>query len=265
MKRALPYERYNTILQRLYNGETLSITALAREFQTTPKTVSRDFKKLMEGNYGITRAEDGKRFMIPSSVPTTRNANTAIDMLDSLAADIGGDFYTKAQAALKRIEKHIRSPFYARIDTEDISGKFELIQSLEEAIAHQRQITFDYKTWWKQKEKIRTFKHVHPYKIIIFEGFFYLLAKAGDLTIKFYLKEIRNLRVLDTYFDKDETILDTMEKALHIWFDPDAEPFEVVLLLDPGVVVYLERKPIKGQFLKKKPRQNGGVDTHGYG
>ena len=151
-------------------------------------------------------------------VPTTRNANTAIDLLDSLATDIGGEFYAKAQAALKRTEKQIRSPFYTRIDTEEITGKFELIQIRSSSL-----------------------------KV------FYLLAKAGNLTIKFYLKEIRNLRILNAYFDRDAKILEAMEKALDIWFDPDAEPFEVVLLLDPSVVVYFEKKTDQRSISQEKP------------
>ena len=42
-----------------------------------------------------------------------------------------------------------------------------------------------------------------------------------------------------------------MEKALDIWFDPSKEPFDVTLLLDSDAVVYFERKPLKGQYLKK--------------
>ena len=42
-----------------------------------------------------------------------------------------------------------------------------------------------------------------------------------------------------------------MEKALDIWFDPKAEPFDVTLLLDSNAIVYFERKPIKGQYMKK--------------
>ena len=42
-----------------------------------------------------------------------------------------------------------------------------------------------------------------------------------------------------------------MDKALDIWFDPKAEPFDVTLLLDSNAIVYFERKPIKGQYLKK--------------
>jgi len=56
--------------------------------------------------------------------------------------------------------------------------------------------------------------------------------------------------MLDSTFDKNEHIIDRMEKALNIWFDPKKEPFDVTLLLDSDAIVYFERKPIKGQLLK---------------
>lgn len=69
MERQLPHQKHNVILDRLQNGERLSITALAKEWDIPTKTLQRDFKKLMEGNYGVIRASDGKRFAL-SKQPT---------------------------------------------------------------------------------------------------------------------------------------------------------------------------------------------------
>jgi len=86
---------------------------------------------------------------------------------------------------------------------------------------------------------------------LAFDGFWYLLAKSGDLYIKYYLKEIRELKILEQTFVREEKVTQAMEKAIGIWFDPSAEPFDVILLLDSDAIVYFERKPIKGQYLKK--------------
>jgi len=246
----LQHQRHNIILERLQNGELLSITNLSREWDTTTKTVQRDFEKLQEGNYGIIRAEDGKRFTLAQKPFTSKGAKTAMQMLESLSADIGGEFYSKAQSALHKLQHYIASPFYARIDVEDISHKFDLIEELEDAIATQKEITFKYKKWWNPDD-IKTHKYVKPYKIIIFDGFWYLLAKSGDLYIKYYLKEMRELKILEQTFVKEEKVTKAMEKAIGIWFDPSAEPFDVTLLLDSDAIVYFKRKPIKGQYLKK--------------
>ncbi len=253
MPKLFQHQRHNIILDRLQNGETLSITALAREWNTTPRTVSRDFKKLIEGNHGIVRADDGKKFSIAESRNRSLQSNTAIKMLDSLSADIGGKFYTKAQAALHKLQQHIDSPFYTRIDVEDISSHLHTIDKLEEAISNQKIVNFSYKPL--KSDTSKTYTKIKPYKIIIFHGFFYLFAemKSSKHTYypKFYLKEIKDVEVLETTFVRDEKVLDRIEKAQGFWFDPLAEPLEVTLLLDEDVIIYFERKPIKGQYLKK--------------
>ncbi len=250
MEKLLQHQRHNIILERLRNGETLSITQLAKEWGIITKTVQRDFEKLTEGNYGIVRAEDGKRFKLSQKQYTSKSADTAIKMLDSLSSDIGGEFYTKAQAALHKLQKYIESPFYTRIDVENISDKLDLIEDLEYAISKQKTLTFKYKKWY-DPENIKTYENVKPYKIIIFDGFWYLLTQYKDHYIKFYLREIRDLKILEKTFTQNEKVLDRMNKALDIWFDPKAEPFDVTLLLDSDAIVYFERKPIKGQYLKK--------------
>jgi len=250
MEKLLQHQRHNIILERLQNGEILSITQLAKEWGIIKKTVQRDFEKLTEGNYSIIRADDGKKFTLSKKQYTSKSADTAIKMLDSLSSDIGGEFYTKAQAALHKLQKYIESPFYTRIDVENISNKLDLIEDLEYAISKQKMLTFKYKKWYAP-DNIKTYENVKPYKIIIFDGFWYLLTKYKDHYIKFYLKELRDVKILDKTFTHDEIVLDRMNKALDIWFDPKAEPFDITLLLDSDAIVYFERKPIKGQYLKK--------------
>jgi len=244
------HQRHNIILERLQNGETLSITELAAEWNTTTKTVQRDFEKLREGNYGIIRADDGKRFTLKRDHNTSKNTSTAIKMLDSLSSDIGGEFYTKAQTALHKLQKQIESPFYTRIDVEDISNRLDLVEDLESAISTQRIITFDYSRSQNQGN-CKTYNNIKPYKIIIFDGFWYLLGQYKEYFIKFYLKEIRRVEISQKHFHKNNNILDRMEKAIDIWFDPSVEPFDVTLLLDSSAIVYFERKPVKGQYLRK--------------
>ena len=246
----LQHQRHAIILERLKNGETLSITALAKEWGIINKTLQRDFKKLMEGNYGIIRADDGKQFVLSKKQVTSKSADTAVKMLDSLLADMGGKLHAKVQPVLHKIQRHIASPFYTRIDVEDISDSMDLIEDLEYAISKQKMITLDYKRWWKPNE-IKTHEEVKPYKIVIFNGFWYLIAQKRDFTMHLYLKEIHNLKILDKTFKLDDNIINRLEKAHNIYFNSHKEPFEVTLLLDSNAIIYFERKPLKGQYLKK--------------
>jgi predicted DNA-binding transcriptional regulator YafY len=246
------HQRHNQILQRLAQGEMLSITALANEWQTTTKTVQRDFAKLVEGDYGVVRAEDGKRFVMDQGRRVSGKVQTAIHLLDSLSAQVGGDFYVQAQSVLQRLYQYIDSPFYAHLDMESTTGHLALIRDLDLAIAEHRTITLAYKKWYKPEE-IKTYREVKPYKIIIFDGFWYLLTQYKEHYIKFYLKEIRNLQVHEKQFDPDTHLLERMEHAVSIWFNPKAEPFEVTLLLEWSAIAYFKRKPIRGQHLKENP------------
>ena len=257
----LQHIRHSQILERLNDGETLSITELAREWNIQTKTLQRDFKKLMEGSYGVVRADDGKRFKISKKKTITKDASTAIKILDSLSADIGGEFYTKAQVALRKLQNHIESPFYTRIDVEDISQKMELIEQLEVAIAEQKMVSFKYKKWYAPDD-IKTHENVKPYKIIIFDGFFYLFCQVKDYYPKFYLKEITDLVISEQTFEHKDKVLASMQKAQDIWFDPAKEAFEVILFLDSTARVYFERKPIKDQFLKKYDDGTGEVTIY---
>lgn len=253
MENLLQHQRHNIILERLHNGETLSITELAREWNTTTKTLQRDFKKLTAGSYGIIRADDGKQFSMAKGHNRSKSTDTAIRMLDSLSADIGGKFYTKAQAALHKIQQHIDSPFYTRIDVEDISNNLDIIEKLEDAISNQRIIDFSYKPLDSNTPK--EYKNIRPYKIIIFHGFFYLFleikSSKGTYYRKFYLKEIKDVKLLDRTFVPNENILERINKAIGFWFEPTKEPLDIILHLDKEVVIYFERKPIKDQYLKK--------------
>jgi predicted DNA-binding transcriptional regulator YafY len=254
----LQHTRHSQILERLNNGETLSIAELSREWGVETKTLQRDFKKLMEGSYGVVRADDGKRFCISKKKTTLKDASTAIKILDSLSANIGGKFYTKAQVALRSIQSYVESPFYTRIDVEDVSEKMELIEQLELAISEHKIISFKYRRHYKVDE-IKMYECVKPYKIIIFDGFFYLFCQYNDYFPKFYLKEISDLYIQNETFEYKEKVLSSMQKAQDIWFDPAKEVFEIILYLDSVARVYFERKPIKGQLLRKYTDGTGEV------
>ena len=105
-QKLLQHQRHNIILERLQNGETLSIVELAKEWDTTTKTVQRDFDKLRAGNYGVMCASDKKRFTLAKQQVTSKSADTTIKMLDSLSSDIGGEFYTKKRVVLNNLCQH---------------------------------------------------------------------------------------------------------------------------------------------------------------
>ncbi len=247
--------RQTWILERLNNGEELSITDLAREWGVTTKTLQRDFDKLsvMLPNQ-IERAADGKKYKKSKNYTAQNDGEIIIEMLESIVRDIGGATYTKAHKLLTELKPHIDKPFYARVDVEDVSDKFELIAQLEKAMANKKSVSLVYHRWYDADATDKAYKDVHPLKIVIYNGYWYLLAEHEGYSKKFYLKEIKSCKEENGTFTPNPKIIESMEKSINVWFSPNTEPFEVTLWLDTDAVVYFERKPItKNQKLYKKP------------
>lgn len=250
----LQHTRQSMILERLNNGMDLSITELAREFDVSTKTLQRDFDKLNTILPGqIERADDGRRYRKSKRHRANNDGEIIIEMIDSLVRGIGGNIYTKAHRLLTELRTHIDRPFYTRIDVEDISDKLELVALLEKAMAEQRAVTLTYHRWY-DGEADKTYADVYPLKIVVYNGFWYLLAEHEGYSKKFYLKEIHTCEIQDDTFIPNKDILERMEDSINVWFEPKNEPFEVILWLDKDAVFYFERKPIaKSQKLYKKP------------
>ena len=247
----LQHIRMYRIMERIGNGEVLSITELAREWGVTTKTIQRDFDKLMATDAPIERAEDGKRFRKKRPKRVGNDAQLIIGMIDSMARDVGGTFYARAHQLLNRLENHVAAPIYSRVDIEDIGPRFDLIRQLETAIAERRHVAFMYRPWYSEAPK--HYEEVAPLRIMLFEGYWYLLTRHAGYYKKFYVKEISNLETGSDTFTVSDTLSERIDSALNIWFDPESEPFEVTLLLDPDIVVYFERKPLgKNQKLYRK-------------
>jgi predicted DNA-binding transcriptional regulator YafY len=249
----LQHKRHAEILERLENGEELSIGELAREWNVDPKTIQRDFDKLKQIYPGrVERGEDKKRYRKPLSRRAQNDGDMVLEMLESMVKDMGVDFYKKAHPLLERLQRQIKSPFYTRLDVEDIGSKFEIVMHLEKAIDQKREVTISYAPYGGKVPK--EYSNVRPIKVIVYEGFWYLLAQHDDYTKKFYIKSIDSCEISDTLFKHNQKIIDRLENSINVWFSTSEEPYEVRLWVDKEVVVYFERKPVaKNQKLYKQP------------
>lgn len=238
----LSQKRISIIVERIQNGEELSISVLAKEFDVATKSLQRDFKNIMQMFDGlIERTEDGKKFRKKAVKYAASDNDVLIEMLDSMSKDIGTDFYAKAHPLLKRLKNQIERPFYTRMDVEDITMKLDIVQRVEEAISIKKLISFEYA---RPGLESKHFEKVGVFKIIVFNGFWYVLAEHKGHFKKFYLKEIQNIVLLDTIFTPSKDIAESLENSVSIWFNPKVKPYEVILEVDERATIYLERKKI---------------------
>jgi len=258
MSKAKDYEstlkRLNIIISRLYLGEALSVTELAKEFNVSTRTVQRYFNDYLLPS-GFALKKSGKRWILenPVDLSLDQRSEVAFDAIENLAKSAG--ILDKVKPYLNRLKlSSINNPFYAKLDMEKISEKLDEIAVIESGIKNKNVLKIEYKIENKRYEF-----SVQPLKIANFEGYWYLLGIdcKDDYFKKFHLNSVTKVELTEKIFEISKDFQNRIENAINVWFDPYSEPFEVTLFADSIAAKYLRRIPIsKTQVIE-------GVDSDG--
>jgi predicted DNA-binding transcriptional regulator YafY len=247
--------RLTIILSRLNDGEALSITELATEFNVSARTLQRDFNDRL---ISFPIYQDKKKWKMQEGFKlekTTSIEDTVVlDIMEGLIDGSSGTFSTKAKKLLSKIKNEELNPIYAKLDIEDISDKLKEVQQLEKAIKTKHIVVCNY---IMDKDTIKL--SLNPLKIVNFEGFWYLIAmdRKNSILKKFYLKSIKNIKIKDESFQTEKRLEKLLENSRSIWFDDSIDPFKVTLHISSNISKYIERKPIlKTQKIVKKYEDN---------
>ncbi len=73
-----------------------------------------------------------------------------------------------------------------RIILEENPSGQEYLSTILEAMCDNKMITFDYKPFWGEEERVSNLFHVEPYALKVFKRRWYLLAKYGESPLKIY-------------------------------------------------------------------------------
>ncbi|MDQ1268297.1 MAG: hypothetical protein QG560_940, partial [Campylobacterota bacterium] len=216
--------RLSCILSRLNDGEALSVKDLAKEFNTSERTVQRDFNERL---VSFPIFQEGKKWKMQDGyrVEKTKSLEDEIvlDIIEKITEGIGGKFALKSHKLLSKIKNQDFNPIYAKLNIEDISDKFGEIQIIEGAIKAKKELECSY-----DDERHDIFKvTLQPLKIVNFEGFWYLVAIQDEVLKKYYLKNISNVKATDTAFLTDSKLENLLDSSISVWFQKDVEPFEV--------------------------------------
>ncbi|BBG66758.1 transcriptional regulator, putative [Hydrogenimonas sp.] len=256
MNRSHDYDKILTrltlILHRLYSGESLSVKELAEEFNVSAKTIQRDFNERL---IRFPLEKSGRRWRMREGFRIEKVQESdnilALEILETIASGIGSEFAQRSNMLLSKLKNRTAAPISSYVNFEDISGFKELFREIEEAILSGRELLFVY------HEKPRT---VHPYRIVNFDGYWYLLAKEGEIVKKFYIPEIKNLSLSGETFTPEIELKERLEWALNAWFDPNAEPFTLHLLARGAIVKYLKRRALSPTQLFVAHHENSDAE-----
>lgn len=229
-------------LSKLNNGEALSTTELAKEYNVSERTIRRDFNEHLI-NFPIYK--DGKKWKMKEGFRLEKIASledtVVLNIIEGLVEGSSGKFSQKAKKLLAKIKNEEYNPIYTKLNLEDISDKLTEVQKLESAIKGKNSIkcTYAFEGYSKKIE-------IKPLKIVNYEGFWYLVAlDARDDTLKkYYLKNVTNIQILQDLFIVENALDELLENSISVWFERRNKPFEVKLLIDAEIEKYFRRKPI---------------------
>ena len=236
--------RLTTILSRLNDGEALSIKELAEEFNTSARTIQRDFNERL-ASFPIYQEKKKWKMQEGFRVEKTKSLEDEIvlDIIEKITEGIGGTFSTKAQKLLSKIKNEDFNPIYTKLNIEDISDKFADIQIIEQAIKEKREMECRY-----DDERHPVYSTtIKPLKIVNFEGFWYLVALRDDTLKKYYLRNISAPKLTNKTFETESELEELLDNSISVWFDSDIEPFEVKLYAGKNAAKYFKRRPLPTQ------------------
>lgn len=131
------YDRLAQILKKLYQGEKLQISTLAKEFKTSTKTIQRDFKERLKSSFVM---REGRYFRLKTLHKEEKDA-FVLDILRNLTQGIEGDLKNDIDGIIDRFAA--QSPYFCN-PLVNILHKSEEILKIQKAILHQKTLSFSY-------------------------------------------------------------------------------------------------------------------------
>ncbi len=195
-------KRISVILDKLNRGLRLDVNQLAEEFDTSIRTIQRDFKdrlnflyweeegsryyKLNRQKSGFLTEEDIQRFAVFASI-------------SDLFPKIDRTFYQ---------EKLLQSIQVKGFQYEDINGKEQEFELLNQAIKNHQVISFSY---YKNSTKQSKFYQVCPYSLINKNGIWYLIAIDKVKQKSFCFTQISHLKILADRFEPNPKFIEEIK------------------------------------------------------
>lgn len=238
------------ILSKLSNNERFNTQELAKEYNVGQRTIQKDiYERLI--SFPIGKDSDGK-FMFEYGFSLNKSLfNNDETILISLALsqfeDVN-DFNKISDSILKKLlNPSTFNPYFIKQDDiESIKIDSTLIETLEQAIEYQNHILI---------KSVRGNIQVEPYKIVAYDGIWYLVAKDEEdgKTKTFMLSHIKDIKILPNKHRVSQSYIEQLLNKTHsAWFE-EGNCFKVIIKVYSDIAQYFEkRKFLQSQNIEKK-------------
>ena len=254
-------DRLTYIISLLSKGLYIKTPKIAKELGVSQKIIRSDFN-----NYLLPFIEDicydyskkcyrASTSFLSSTLFSAEELAT-ICMLKAKSSDKYSDdnLTLHVEGLFDRFESLLTHDIYQNCSLEKIDDFKDEIILIRYAIKHHQEIECIY----RNKQRI-----LQPMKILNFDEFWYLVNfdKQYEDTRKYHLNSIKNIKLLDSYFEPNKTLLKRFDNAINAWFKPEVEPYIVILQVDKIIARYFLRKPISNTQRVIKTYENGSIDV----
>lgn len=233
------------ILIQLNSGYRLDPVLLAKEYDTHPRTIKRDFNRFEACN--IPLRKEGKVYFLD---PKYLGKLSFKDI--KLFAQVSGFHHLYPKFDVSFVRELLDSRVYEAkgYSFEEASQFQELFFFFSKAILSNQQATFIY------KDKLRT---VEPYKMLHHHGSWYLAASCNGELRAYRLSRINLIEKPQQFvkFKHDQKILKQLEDENSIWFGQ--EKYEVILNVHADVALYFKQRSLLPEQNIIKLLDDGGL------
>ena len=244
-------KRLVDILRRLNNGEKLSPSQLATEYDVSLRTINRDLKD----RFAFLELEKTKGSYSLSAYLLGKLTFSDLKRFATLAG-ISGVYPDLSHDFLKSLlTSQLESALLVKPQsTENVSHKTALFTQIENAIQNRRLVSFTYQKIISNgtgNSQIKTYQNLHPYKLVSQHGVWYVAALDGSVMKSFSFNQISDLKILEQHYPINAQLLEQLQNEDSIWLNQNKT--QVQMLIAAEVAGYFKRRPlVAGQEIEKQ-------------
>ncbi len=224
-------ERLASIMTKLNDAKTISITSLAKEFNESIRTLQCDLNERLsllpilesKGQYSLSPSALGRLS------PKVLRHFAVISGIEALYPSLDTSFICSI------LSKAINNPFIIKGHCHEPKHKVESnLNKLEIIIEHKKCISFSYKD--------KQYTSIHPYRLVNNKGVWYLAALDNNTLKTFHLSEVNHILEQRESFTLQQNILSAIEEDEGVFFSETK--FEVILKISANVAGYFTRRQL---------------------
>lgn len=244
-------ERLVKMLRKLNQGERLDPKALANEFGVTLRAIQRD----LNDRFGFLELEKRNGlYALPSHLLGKINLRD-VERFASLAGvkglfpSLNEDYLRELLTTRMQAAWLVKGAVYEELDNKGL-----IFEQLEEAILNHNPISYTY----QKTEGIKSYNDVLPYKLVNFDGIWYLAGVDAGKLKAFTLVKLDRLQIKTSVtFTAEASIHQTLSDEDSIWLN--AQKQEVVLKISGHAATYFRRRKLVAEQKLVKELEDGGL------